>query len=56
MFGATILNTFAHALHYVTGFLIYPVGYWIVTRMIRSFRMPADGWIWAWSHTSSRSA
>jgi thiol:disulfide interchange protein len=46
MFGATILNTFAHALHYVTGFLIYPVGYWVVTRMIRSFGMPADGWIW----------
>jgi hypothetical protein len=46
MFGATISNTFAHAVHYVTGFLFYPIGYWIVTRMIRSFGMPADGWIW----------
>lgn len=46
MFGVTISNTFAHAVHYVTGFLLYPIGYWIVTRMIRSFGMPADGWIW----------
>jgi hypothetical protein len=46
MFGATISNTFAHTVHYVTGFLFYPIGYWIVTRMIRSFGMSADGWIW----------
>ncbi len=46
MFGLTISNVLAHAIHYVTGFLFYPIGYWIVTRMIKSFGMPADGWIW----------
>ena len=46
LFGATVSNTFAHAVHYVTGFLFYPLGYWVMTRMIRSFGMPADGWIW----------
>ncbi|MCU0883872.1 MAG: hypothetical protein MUC44_02830 [Beijerinckiaceae bacterium] len=46
VFGATISNTFAHALHYATGFAFYPLGYWILTRLIRSFGMPADGWIW----------
>jgi hypothetical protein len=46
LFGLTVSHVFAHAVHYVTGFLLYPIGYWIVTRMIRSFGMPADGWIW----------
>jgi hypothetical protein len=44
--GLTVSNVFAHAVHYVTGFLLYPIGYWIITRMIKSFGMPADGWIW----------
>ncbi|MCX7325732.1 MAG: hypothetical protein NTZ14_15145 [Hyphomicrobiales bacterium] len=46
LFGLTISNVLAHAIHYVTGFLFYPIGYWGVTRMIKSFGMPADGWIW----------
>lgn len=44
--GLTISLTMAKLLHYLTGFLFYPIGYWIVTRWIRSFGMPADGWIW----------
>jgi hypothetical protein len=44
--GVTLSDPAAHGLHYVTGFLFYPIGYWIVTRWIRSFGMPADGWIW----------
>ncbi len=44
--GLTISLTTAKLLHYLTGFLFYPIGYWIVTRWIRSFGMPADGWIW----------
>jgi uncharacterized membrane protein YagU involved in acid resistance len=46
MFGLTVSNVFAHAVHYITGFLFYPIGYWIVTRLIKSVGMPADGWIW----------
>ncbi len=44
--GLTVSDVFAHAVHYVTGFLLYPIGYWIITRLIKSFGMPADGWIW----------
>ncbi len=44
--GLTVSNVFAHTVHYVTGFLLYPIGYWIITRLIKSFGMPADGWIW----------
>ena len=44
--GLTISNVFAHAVHYITGLILYPLGYWIITRLIKSFGMPADGWIW----------
>jgi hypothetical protein len=45
-FGLTVSDTTAHGLHYITGFLFYPLGYWLLTRWVRSFGMPADGWIW----------
>lgn len=45
-FGLTISLTLAKALHYLTGFLFYPLGYFVVTRWFKSFGMPADGWIW----------
>ena len=44
--GLTISTPTAKLLHFVTGFLFYPLGYWILTRRVKSFGMPADGWIW----------
>ena len=44
--GITLSTPVAKLLHFVTGILFYPVGYYILTRMVRSFGMPADGWIW----------
>jgi hypothetical protein len=44
--GITLSTVQAKGLHYLTGFLFYPLGYFIVTRMIKSFGWPADGWIW----------
>ncbi len=46
MLGLTLPHTFAHLVHDVTGFLLYPIGYWILTRMIKSFGQTTDGWIW----------
>ena len=43
--GVSVPDVWAKALHYVTGFIFYPLGYWALTR-IRSFGHPADGWIW----------
>jgi hypothetical protein len=45
-FGLTLSNPVAEGLHYVTGFLFYPLGYWVMTRWLPRFGMPADGWIW----------
>jgi hypothetical protein len=44
--GLDLPLVWAKALHYVTGFLFYPLGYLLVTRGIRSYGWPADGWIW----------
>lgn len=43
--GVEVPNVWAKALHYLTGFVFYPLGYWLLTRL-RSFGHPADGWIW----------
>lgn len=34
------------ALHYLTGFVFYPLGYWVVSRWIKSFGPKLDGWVW----------
>ncbi len=39
-------TTIAKLIHYITGFLFYPLGYFLITRGIKRFGMPADGWIW----------
>jgi hypothetical protein len=44
--GVTISTPVAKLLHYTTGFLFYPLGYFILSRYVRSFGNPADGWIW----------
>ena len=44
--GLDVPLTGAIGLHFLTGVLFYPLGYFIVTRWIKSFGMPADGWIW----------
>ncbi|WP_157089638.1 DUF6789 family protein [Bosea sp. WAO] len=44
--GLTLSTPAAKLLHFVTGFLLYPLGYWVLTRRVKSFGMPADGWIW----------
>jgi len=45
-FGLTLSTPTAKLLHFITGCLIYPSGYWILTRWVKSFGMPADGWLW----------
>lgn len=44
--GFSISPIFAGLLHYLTGILFYPLGYFVLTRFVKSFGMPADGWIW----------
>jgi hypothetical protein len=44
--GVELPLVWAKALHYLTGILLYPIGYFILSRVIRSFGWPADGWIW----------
>lgn len=44
--GWTLSTPVAKLLHFLTGFLFYPIGYWVLTRWIKSFGAPADGWIW----------
>lgn len=44
--GLTVSTTTAKMLHFTTGFLLYPLGYWFLTRWVKRFGMPADGWIW----------
>ncbi len=44
--GITLSTPVAKLLHFLTGFLFYPLGYFILTRFVRSWGMPADGWIW----------
>jgi hypothetical protein len=45
-FGLNVPLVWAKALHYLTGVLLYPLGYFILSRAIKSFGWPADGWIW----------
>src|SRR6478736_2213081 len=44
--GLTLSTPVAKLLHFLTGFLFYPLGYYALTRFVKSFGMPADGWIW----------
>lgn len=44
-FGLGVPDVWAKALHYVTGVLFYPLGYWIVSRVL-GLGQPAAGWIW----------
>jgi len=44
--GLSLTTTDAKLLHYTTGVLLYPLGYFALTRWVKSFGMPADGWIW----------
>jgi hypothetical protein len=44
--GVTVPDIAARALHYATGILFYPLGYWFLTRFVKSFGRPTDGWIW----------
>lgn len=44
--GLDISTPVAKLLHYLTGILFYPLGYFALTRYVRSLGMPADGWIW----------
>lgn len=45
-FGLDVPLVWAKALHYLTGVIGYPLGYFILSRAIKSFGWPADGWIW----------
>jgi hypothetical protein len=44
--GVTVSEPWAQAVHFMTGIVGYPVGYFVLTRWVKSFGMPADGWIW----------
>ncbi len=44
--GVSVSNEWAALLHALTGIVGYPIGYFILTRHIKSFGWPADGWIW----------
>jgi hypothetical protein len=44
--GVTPPDTLAHFLHYLTGFLLYPLGYFALTRFVAPLRMPLSGWVW----------
>lgn len=44
--GLDVPLVWARALHYLTGVLLYPLGYFILSRGLKSFGWPADGWIW----------
>ncbi len=46
LFKVDVPLVWARALHYATGVIGYPLGYFFLTRYIRSFGFPLDGWIW----------
>jgi hypothetical protein len=46
LFGWDVSLTMAQLLHFLTGIIGYPLGYFVLTRYVKSFGMPADGWIW----------
>lgn len=39
-------RTVAEALHYATGIVLYPLAYWILTRLARSLGPTLDGLLW----------
>ncbi|TCR60608.1 hypothetical protein [Bosea sp. BK604] len=43
--GLGLPDIWAKALHYVTGVLFYPLGYWLVSRVL-GLGQPAAGWVW----------
>ena len=44
--GLDVPLTSAIGLHFLTGVLFYPLGYFLLTRGVKRFGLPADGWIW----------
>lgn len=46
LFGFDPGRPFAEALHYVTGIALYPLAYWILTRLARSLGPTLDGLLW----------
>ncbi len=46
LFGVAVPDVWARALHYFTGVIGYPVGYYVLTRHVKSFGPRLDGWIW----------
>lgn len=45
-FGLNVPDIDAKALHYLTGILIYPLGYWLMFRICLPLGRPASGWLW----------
>lgn len=44
--GVEISTVAANTLHYLTGVLFYPLGYFLLTRNGVSIGKPWDGWLW----------
>lgn len=44
-FGIELPLVWAKGLHYLTGFLFYPLGYWLLTRIVY-LRGSVIGWTW----------
>lgn len=44
--GLIVPDVWAKALHYLTGILFYPLGYWLISRVFPRLGAPADGWLW----------
>ena len=45
-FGAALPVSLAKLLHFVTGALLYPLGYWAMTRLVWPVRTSTSGWVW----------
>ncbi len=46
LFGVTIPRLPAEAIHYTTGIVFYPIGYWILSRYILTLGTTGDGILW----------
>jgi len=46
LFGLNPGRSAAEGLHYVTGIALYPLAYWILTRLLRSAGPTLDGLLW----------
>jgi hypothetical protein len=44
--GVVVPRLLAEAVHYLTGILLYPLGYWFTSRWIVSFGTLGDGVLW----------